>query len=571
MHRLRLTLILLLSAVCFAFARDTHLQTTLKEDYYLEMASRDGVDPDIRVIWYDSLLNISKQGHIDIQLKKLALMREAGHAEQTERLADEMLKGNRHLPLHQLLPLLFQRAMAINDRHQLFSSLAEFNHIWDIPKPDSLKYWDIKVGFSIFSTYSDLNDFTKAREWLRRMEQKLATDPLSKEFRQDAEGRLHGSRAILYIYDNNLDSAYKEVKMVRELATEDKTRMGALMQTAQIYIAKGQLDAAEQYLGQALKYNVDGEMRRTALYLMAQCLINEKRYGEALHVLASYPRKTIKANSIGNLRAYYILRGQAFAGEGNLVLAYNSLDSALVVSDSIIRNSGRLQAQNAALYLDAEKRAATATEKLDILRSWLIALSILLLVTVCTATILLLANLRLRMRAQRQRADISKAREVLETARLMQHDNREREDDMNRRQSALLLRMAHIDTALNAIKRKLTKNELDRTDRTEMLRKLNEIAGRENMWDLFEMQFETTNSRFLALLGERHPELSKSEKRMCAFMLAHLSTKEIAELIDRSPRTVDVTKYNLRRKLNITEPTETYLERLAAEANLPRP
>lgn len=89
------------------------------------------------------------------------------------------------------------------------------------------------------------------------------------------------------------------------------------------------------------------------------------------------------------------------------------------------------------------------------------------------------------------------------------------------------------------------------------------------MWDMFSAQFEMTNSKFLDLLSTRHPDLTKSEKRICAFMLINLSTKEIAELLDRSPRTVDVTKYNIRKKLNTDLSTDEYLRRLAEEASRP--
>jgi DNA-binding CsgD family transcriptional regulator len=136
---------------------------------------------------------------------------------------------------------------------------------------------------------------------------------------------------------------------------------------------------------------------------------------------------------------------------------------------------------------------------------------------------------------------------------------------MNRRQTTLLLRLAHLESALDGLKKKLVSDDLDKQARESMVRQIQEINGKEKMWELFSMQFEMTNRKFLDLLSERHPALTKSEKRICAFMLINLSTKEIAELLGRSPRTVDVTKYNIRKKLGITISTEEYLRQVAEE------
>ncbi len=161
---------------------------------------------------------------------------------------------------------------------------------------------------------------------------------------------------------------------------------------------------------------------------------------------------------------------------------------------------------------------------------------------------------------------VENARIEMQNIKIDRTKNREVKDNMIRRQSALLLRLAHLESALDGLKRSLSNDGIDSVKREDLLRKLQDISGKENMWELFSMQFEQSNSRFLDLLSRRHPELTKSEKRICAFMLINLSTKEIAGLLDRSPRTIDVTKYNIRKKLGIEMPTEEYLKNLASEA-----
>lgn len=542
-----------------------HLSVTLKEDYYREMASRENIDPELRIIWYDSLLNLSCPDRIEIQLRKISLLREAGYLDKAFQLSERLLKENRNMPENQMLPALFMKYNTLADRRDYIGAMGGYAKIMSLKKPDSLKYWDIKTGFSIFSIYSALNDNVKAKEWLRKTETMLSSYPLTAAFREDAEARVHGSRAALLIADNQLDSAYKEVKAVRELARDDVTKVGALLQTAQIYLAKGQIPAARQYLEKALKINIGGNMRRTLIYMMAQCCIREKKFGEALAVLDSYPRNTVKVNSTGNMRAYYIMRGQAYAGDKNLVLAYNSLDSALVAGDTIIANMTRHQTINAEKLIETEKELTHEKNKVKNLSVWLTVLLVGLSALGGASLILLLTNLKLRKRLREQHSIVNKARIDSHNSQLVRERIVENEDNMNRRQTSLLLRLAHLESALDELKKKLVSGDLDKQARESMVRQIQEINGKEKMWELFSMQFEMTNRKFLDLLSERHPALTKSEKRICAFMLINLSTKEIAELLGRSPRTVDVTKYNIRKKLGITISTEEYLRQVAEE------
>lgn len=542
-----------------------HLSVTLKEDYYREMASRENIDPELRIIWYDSLLNLSCPDRIEIQLRKISLLREAGYLDKAFQLSERLLKENRNMPVNQMLPALFMKYNTLADRRDYIGAMGGYAKIMSMKKPDSLKYWDIKTGFSIFGIYSALNDNVKAKEWLRKTETMLSSYPLTAAFREDAEARVHGSRAALLIADNQLDSAYKEVKAVRELARDDVTKVGALLQTAQIYLAKGQIPAARQYLEKALKINIGGNMRRTLIYMMAQCCIREKKFGEALAVLDSYPRNTVKVNSTGNMRAYYIVRGQAYAGDKNLVLAYNSLDSALVAGDTIIANMTRHQTINAEKLIETEKELTYEKSKVKNMSVWLTVLLVGLSALGGASLILLLTNLKLRKRLSEQHSIVSKARIDSHDSQLARERIVENEDNMNRRQTTLLLRLAHLESALDGLKKKLVSDDLDKQARESMVRQIQEINGKEKMWELFSMQFEMTNRKFLDLLSERHPALTKSEKRICAFMLINLSTKEIAELLGRSPRTVDVTKYNIRKKLGITISTEEYLRQVAEE------
>ena len=52
-------------------------------------------------------------------------------------------------------------------------------------------------------------------------------------------------------------------------------------------------------------------------------------------------------------------------------------------------------------------------------------------------------------------------------------------------------------------------------------------------------------------LRVRYPQLSQTDLRMCVYIKLNLSTKEIAELMNISPRSVEMARYRLRKKLGL--------------------
>ena len=567
MKRYLFTVILLFIVSAYVWSRGQELSSTLKEDYFKEMASRESADPEFRLIWYDSLLSVTNPNNIEILKQKIQLLGDMGYSDKVVRLTNEILSNNK-LPLHHKLPVLYNRATAWKYSKNLLGALNEFNRLLNIHKPDSLKYWDIKAGLSIFNIYDDLHDRTRAEEWLQRTEAMISSYPLSSDFRRDAEGRCHGSRATLLIEDNKLDSAYKEVKLARELGSSNQAQLASLTQIGQIYILKGQTEAARQYLEQAMILPENGQMRRTAIYMLAYCYLQEKRYAEALNVLSSYQHKSIEVNSMGNTRAYYILRGQAFAGMNDLVMAYNSLDSALVVGDTIIAKMKSFQRINAEDFINLQHKADYSAESNRYLKAGVIILLIALVILSLALIPLLLRNMKLHKLLEKQRNQVNQAQIEIQHSNIVKQESEESEALMNRKQATLLLRLAHLDSTLDNIKKKMAEGTLNKADQDSIMRELQNVSGKEKMWELFTTQFEMTNRKFMDLLSERHPNLTKSEKRICAFMLLNLSTKEIAQLLQRSPRTIDVTKYNIRKKLETDLSTDEYLRQIAEEANI---
>jgi DNA-binding CsgD family transcriptional regulator len=76
-------------------------------------------------------------------------------------------------------------------------------------------------------------------------------------------------------------------------------------------------------------------------------------------------------------------------------------------------------------------------------------------------------------------------------------------------------------------------------------------------WEQFAFHFDRVHSDFLAALKQEYPQLTANEQKLCAYLRMNLSTKEIAGLMNISVRGVEISRYRLRKKLQI--PTETNL------------
>jgi len=70
-------------------------------------------------------------------------------------------------------------------------------------------------------------------------------------------------------------------------------------------------------------------------------------------------------------------------------------------------------------------------------------------------------------------------------------------------------------------------------------------------WKLFEEAFNNADKDFLKKIKHIHPELTSNDLRLCAYLRLNLSSKEIAPLLNISPRSVEVKRYRLRKKMNL--------------------
>lgn len=70
-------------------------------------------------------------------------------------------------------------------------------------------------------------------------------------------------------------------------------------------------------------------------------------------------------------------------------------------------------------------------------------------------------------------------------------------------------------------------------------------------WQQFTSHFDQVHSDFLKRLGKQFPNLTPKDYRLCAYLRMNLSTKEIALMMNISVRGVEVSRYRLRKKMEL--------------------
>lgn len=98
---------------------------------------------------------------------------------------------------------------------------------------------------------------------------------------------------------------------------------------------------------------------------------------------------------------------------------------------------------------------------------------------------------------------------------------------------------------------------IDAVEIKKILRLLSEEKKVNEEWEQFSAHFNNVHADFLTVVKERYPAINQQELKLCAYLIMNLSSKEIAQLLSISVRGVEISRYRLRKKLQI--PTEVNL------------
>ena len=77
-------------------------------------------------------------------------------------------------------------------------------------------------------------------------------------------------------------------------------------------------------------------------------------------------------------------------------------------------------------------------------------------------------------------------------------------------------------------------------------------------WVKFEFHFKKSNPDFFSKLDDLHPDLTPNDIRICAFIKLNIPNKQMASLLNINPKSLEMTRYRLRKKLGLAERSNLY-------------
>lgn len=218
----------------------------------------------------------------------------------------------------------------------------------------------------------------------------------------------------------------------------------------------------------------------------------------------------------------------------------------------------------------AESHQIVKSTIIDIPSSWNYLLAIILSITFAGAGFVLFkirkqkrqtAKLEARWKEQVQFADFKKAISDIEVKNIqVENDNlASRLEDKRRELVTYALNIGEQRTFLENVYNTIdaARTATDEAERSKLMDNAQNMLKQKmsftNETESIYLKAEQVQNDFPARLAALYPNLSEQEKRLTILLRIGLSTKEIAPILNISPKSVEISRYRLRKRLNLSK------------------
>ena len=132
---------------------------------------------------------------------------------------------------------------------------------------------------------------------------------------------------------------------------------------------------------------------------------------------------------------------------------------------------------------------------------------------------------------------------------------KQKAEQSDREITSTLVQMSQKNELLQHISKRLDSLELDSPQGKSTVKDLKSKIEREihssSLWEEFKLHFEKNHPGFFDRLTSQYPRITSKDLKLCAYLRLQLSTKEIAGLLNITPKSAEISRVRLRKKLNL--------------------
>ncbi len=245
-------------------------------------------------------------------------------------------------------------------------------------------------------------------------------------------------------------------------------------------------------------------------------------------------------------------KAEAYQKLKNYKYAFKSLQEKSKIERKIKQN---LNTRKHTVFIDKQKehkdneyKAAISSKIVELEKDKNNIYTYLLVFIISTVLLLLYFSIYTRKLKNRHLDKIS----LLETSKKEEVTRKNEILELkNKELTALALQLIEKEDFLENLKNRLSdqKTSLSKESLNSIAKTIQGRTG--SKWKEFEARFASVNQDFYEKLSQNYPNLTKGDRKICAFIKLEMSDKEMSELLGISTGSVQKSKYRLKKKLGL--------------------
>lgn len=204
-----------------------------------------------------------------------------------------------------------------------------------------------------------------------------------------------------------------------------------------------------------------------------------------------------------------------------------------------------------------ERITPIETYSFSIARPWYLSLWAIIIYSLCLMLVLLFVHHIYRRKHKKLIAENERALQLtnLEAEQKIikiQKEQLEKEmDGKNKELAVSTMNLIKKNEFLTTIKEEL-KNSDQSAEVRSVIKTIEKDISEKDNWNFFKEAFRNADKDFFKKIKSSHPELTTNDLKLCAYLRLNLSSKEIAPLLNISVKSVEIKRYRLRKKMNLS-------------------